>query len=243
MNKPQMILFDYGQTLLYEPDFDTLRGYDALEEYTSNNPQHCSTEEINKHSQRIFEGLAKARAIGIEVSAVQNLRLVYESLGIELAIPYQEAEDIFWNATSHGQTMPHVEKMIEYINEQGLRSGVVSNISVSAETLKKRIDRLLPQNRFEFIIASSDYGIRKPDKALFELALCKAMLPAEDIWFCGDNVICDVEGSSAAGMYPVWYEDLTIPIAPWAQTFYEPECKHLHINSWQELIVELKKVW
>jgi len=26
MNKPKMIIFDYGHTLLYEPDFDFVRG-------------------------------------------------------------------------------------------------------------------------------------------------------------------------------------------------------------------------
>ncbi len=32
-NKPKMILFDYGHTLLYEPGFDTSRGVEAIFKY------------------------------------------------------------------------------------------------------------------------------------------------------------------------------------------------------------------
>ena len=41
MNKPKMIIFDYGHTLLCEPGFDFLRGEQSLFEYedeTMENP-------------------------------------------------------------------------------------------------------------------------------------------------------------------------------------------------------------
>ena len=63
----------------------------------------------------------------------------------------------------------------------------------------------MPENHFEFILASSDYGIRKPDARLFQVALAKAGLPPEKIWFCGDTVDTDMEGARRAGMTPVYY--------------------------------------
>ena len=42
MRKPDMILFDYGDTLLCEPGFDALRGMHALFPYIINNPELCS---------------------------------------------------------------------------------------------------------------------------------------------------------------------------------------------------------
>jgi FMN phosphatase YigB (HAD superfamily) len=56
-------------------------------------------------------------------------------------------------------------------------------------------------------------------------------------WYCGDKVKYDVEGSSAVGIHPVWYEDLTIE-NPWREDDNElkPQCKHLHIHDWLELI-------
>ena len=46
----------------------------------------------------------------------------------------------------------------------------------------------LASNKFESIIASSDYMFRKPNPMLFELALKKAGLNAGDVWFCGNNI-------------------------------------------------------
>jgi len=37
MQKPKMILFDYGHTLLYEPGLDFLRGEKALFQYVVKN--------------------------------------------------------------------------------------------------------------------------------------------------------------------------------------------------------------
>ena len=64
--------------------------------------------------------------------------------------------------------------------------------------MKERFDRLLPNNHFEFIISSSDYMIRKPDKRLFEIALLKSGLTADKVWYCGDSIYCDVNGAHNA---------------------------------------------
>ncbi len=48
MNYPKMILFDYGHTLLYEPDWDSARGNAALMNYVTNNPNNCTLDDIGK---------------------------------------------------------------------------------------------------------------------------------------------------------------------------------------------------
>ena len=133
--------------------------------------------------------------------------------------------------------MPYANAVIDYINAKRIRSGVISNIGWSGAALSKRINRLLPQNKFEFIIASSDYMFRKPSPMLFELAMRKAGLNAEDIWFCGDNVKADIEGAATVSMFPVWYDDKTVE-NPWREQNKGviPVCDHLHIVDWRELI-------
>lgn len=84
--------------------------------------------------------------------------------------------------------------------------------------------------------------IRKPNPLLFELALRKAHLSAGDVWFCGDSPSADVEGAFAAGIFPVWYEDLTME-NPWREKYgFEPKAEHLHIHDWRELIEELEEM-
>ena len=136
--------------------------------------------------------------------------------------------------------MPEADKMLGYLNEKGIRTGVISNIVWSGEALKDRIDRLLPNNRFEFVIASSDYMFRKPCKVLFDIALNKAGLPPEKVWYCGDNAKADVEGAAGAGIFPVWYDNDTDSKSK--DRVYMPQCEHLHIKDWSEMIKILDKL-
>lgn len=131
---------------------------------------------------------------------------------------------------------------LSFLKEHDIRTGVISNIGFSGNTLKNRINSLLPDNNFEFIIASSEYMIRKPNPMLFELALCKAGLPSDDVWYCGDSVTADVEGSAAVGIFPIWYENFTIENPFREKNHKEVNCRHLHIHDWRELIKVLEKL-
>lgn len=243
MSKPIMILFDYGNTLLYEPVFDALRGTEALFSYIKCNKNNLSAEQVNEFSQKLFGQTEAVRGIGFELHEWQIQRFLYEYLEIEFNISMPEAEKIFWDNASPGALMPDIEKVLEYINKNGIRSGVISNICFSGAALAERINRLLQQNNFEFIIASSEYIYRKPNPLLFELALKKAGLMAEEVWFCGDNAVADVGGASSVGIFPVWYEDKTVG-NPWKDRDGAacPKCQHLHINSWLELIDALESI-
>ena len=46
MKKPEMILFDYGHTLLCEPGFDARRCEEAAFPYIVKNPQNLTAEQI-----------------------------------------------------------------------------------------------------------------------------------------------------------------------------------------------------
>lgn len=70
-----------------------------------------------------------------------------------------------------------------------------SNISYCSEVVKERILSMIPNNEFEFVIATSEYLFRKPNKRIFDLALEKAALTPEDVWYIGDNYECDVIGA------------------------------------------------
>ena len=241
MEKPKMILFDYGHTLIYEPDVDFHRGEEALFKYVKSNKNNLTSKQVSDFSLEIYEGMGVVRDMDFEIHEWQHQRFLYEYLGIELTISLPEAEIILWENASPGECMPNIEKLLKYLDDNNIRSGVISNIGFSGVALAKRINRLIPKNKFEFIIASSEYMFRKPSKMIFELALRKAGLEASEVWFCGDSIKADVEGSSAALMFPIWYENNVID-NPWHKTEKGtiPEFEHLHINDWQELIDVLR---
>lgn len=245
MKKPEMIIFDYGHTLLYEPGFNAMRCEEAAYPYIVENSQNLTVEQIFAEVQRVFAEFQEQRNLGIEIHEWQIMRLVYEYLGLKFSISYSELEEIEWNAASPGAVMPGAAKMLDYLDDMGIRTAVISNIGWSGNALTNRINRLLPNNRFEFIMASSEYAIRKPNRMLFETALRKANLPADAVWYCGDNIRADIIGAHEAGIFPVLYEgstpDEVNPVT------YQNEAEtidfdYLHIQDWSEMTTVLSTV-
>lgn len=67
MNKPAMILFDYGHTLLYELGFDALRCEEAAFPYIIKNSQNLTAEQIYGEVQRLFQRFGEERDREIEI--------------------------------------------------------------------------------------------------------------------------------------------------------------------------------
>lgn len=243
MKFPKMIIFDYGHTLLYEPEWDPVKGNEELLKYAVKNPYNCTLDDVRRGAELIFgEHIENIRKIGYEVCGQAADKTLYEYLGIEFSLTPREMETVFWNGASAGAVMPGADKMLDYINSNGIRSAVISNILWSGDALKERIDRLLPGNRFEFIMTSSDYFVRKPNRILFDIALKKACLDASEVWYCGDNPRADIEGAHAVGIYPVWYDNDTDREYRDRSGETVPQCDHLHIVEWSEMVELLEKL-
>jgi len=88
--KPKMVLFDYGGTLLCEPGWDMLRGEKALFEHVTMNPHRYTPEELCSWEKNYFLSLQPVRDLGAEPTEIQMLRLKYEFHGIKLDISYYE---------------------------------------------------------------------------------------------------------------------------------------------------------
>lgn len=72
--------------------------------------------------------------------------------------------------------------------------------------MQEKLNKIFPENQFEFVIASSDYGVMKPNRYIFQAGIVKSGLEAKDIWYVGDKAAVDVKGSMEAGMTPVLYK-------------------------------------
>lgn len=237
MRKPAMILFDYAHTLAWEPQPDFLRGERAVFRHVKANPRQVTPEEAARLGTELFLSARDCRHSGWELHEHQYLRLKYDLLGLTFGLPLNELEKLFWTAACPGELMPGAADMLAQLRARGICTGVISNLGWSGEALADRLQRLLPEHAFEFVIASSDYGVRKPDPLIFRAALAKAALPPEEVWFCGDQIDADVFGAQAAGIFPVWYEETSIP-----NGFARKNAgltitgEHLHIHHWRELI-------
>ena len=231
-SRPKMILFDYGQTLIDEGVFDGVRGTAAVLQYATKNKYNLSAERVQDEADRINKEVgrfdpAKRHLFQVEVPNHMFTAYLYESLGIMLSLTPEQIDRVFWNAAAPGRPTTGIEELLEYLYQNGIRTGVISNIAFAGKVVEERINRLISTNHFEFIIATSEYMYRKPNKRIFDLALEKADLQAGDVWYIGDQYECDIVGARNVGMFPVWYQGaIRIP--------YEDKKDVLTIKSWQE---------
>ena len=235
-------VFLYGHTLFYEPEFDAERGYKEILDFAVKNNNNLSAEDLAEKSLEIRKEICKYISSDIEINNMIFQRLVFDTLGIEYSLSEEEIEMKFWEKAEPIYPMEHALKMLCYLKKTGIRTGIVSNISLSSRTLLRRIQKQLPECAFEFVITSSEYMFRKPNPYMFKAAINKAGLKAEDIWCCGDGIKLDVESSAKCGMYPVWYESDIKCTYRKADADLRPQCPHLNIHDWLELIEILDKL-
>lgn len=210
MKTPKMILFDYGQTLVAESKFDGVRGTAAVLQHAVRNKYNLSAEQVQARANEINQEFGrfdpqKRHLFQIEIPNTMFTPYLYESLGIEIALLNAEIDTIFWDAAAPGAATEGVEDFLKFLKKREIRTGVISNISYAPSVVAARINRLLPENAFEFILTSSNYIFRKPHRRIFDLALEKADLRPDEVWYIGDQYECDVKGALNAGLYPVWY--------------------------------------
>ena len=233
MIKPKMILFDYGQTLVNEVSFDGVKGTEAVLKYAVKNKYNKTAEEVQNYANQLNKEIGrfdpeKRHLFQYEIPNYMFTRYLYESQGIEIDLSPEEIDNIFWDAAAPGIPTNGIDEFLTFLEHQDIRTAVISNISYSGNAVIKRINDCIPNNDFEFIIATSEYLYRKPNRHIFELALEKAELTSDEVWYVGDQYECDILGAKNSGIFPVWYIGAT-------NSEYESKDDILTINKWDEL--------
>ena len=186
----------------------------------------AKANELNQEFGR-FDS-EKRHIFQIEIPNTMFTPYLYDSQGIEIALSNSEIDTVFWNAAAPGMPTTGIKDFLEYLKNKGIRTGVISNISYASSVVAERINRLLPENSFEFIITSSNYIFRKPNKRIFDLALEKAGLEPDEVWYIGDQYECDVKGALNAGLLPIWYIGaIDLP--------YTEDKNILTVKTWNEI--------
>jgi putative hydrolase of the HAD superfamily len=237
---PRMILFDYGQTLLDERRFDGIAGTGAVLKYATSNPEHKTAEQLQAFANELNDDIGRyrpelRRQYQFEIHNHQFQKYLYEYWDIEFELSPFEIEKVFWDNAAPAVKTKHIDDLLDCLGGLNIRTGVVSNISFSGDALTDRINCSFPRNKFEFILATSEYVFRKPHRRIFELALSKAKLKPEEVWYCGDNVMCDIDGAAGSGIFPVWYTGASENYA------VLPLGEYLKIEDWSLLVKKLQQ--
>ena len=80
--------------------------------------------------------------------------------------------------------------------------GLISN--GPGQLQRSKVERFGLERFFAAVVISGEVGVRKPDPAIFGLALEAMAVPAEAAVYVGDNPHHDVVGACGAGLAAIW---------------------------------------
>jgi FMN phosphatase YigB (HAD superfamily) len=121
----------------------------------------------------------------------------------------------------------HVRAALDSLKQAGYFMAVLSN---REKPFQDTLDRHNLSEYFTFALSGGEVDSYKPEPGLFEHALKRAGLSAQDAVYVGDNYFADVVGSRRAGLRPVLYDPNVI--------FPEADCTT--IRSFDELFSIIK---
>lgn len=241
MKKPEMILFDFGHTLAFEQAFDQEKGYAAMFRHIRTNPDRLTPQDVYAEYKELF-GAEKAirTEYGVYLTDEAKQELIFGLHGITFDADKETLQRLYFDGTAPTEPMPFARETLAALRAMGMRTGVISNTSFPAHAHIARLKRHFPEHEFEFLLSSAECVLCKPNPAMFRLALRKAALSADKVWYVGDNPVADGHGAHAAGIFPVWVTGVKECLYPVPKE--PPACEHLEIHSLLELTEVLKEL-
>jgi HAD superfamily hydrolase (TIGR01662 family) len=122
-----------------------------------------------------------------------------------------------------------VRRVLPELKQAGYTMAVISNRDKPFQAV---LDSHGLSEFFDFSLAGGDVDIYKPEPGIFEHALQRASLTAQETVYVGDNYFADVIGSRRAGLQPVLYDPGGI--------FADVDCTIIH--SFDELQSVVKDI-
>lgn len=225
MKKPSMIFFDYGETLIHEKAFDVEKGNMAMLRYCRGNlPSPKQMAEIGWRISKYQRSNSKTSYV--EIPETQFRQCLLDYFHLESDLNMESLAQIFWNAASPYEPIEGANEMLKGFMAADIKLGVISNLAMSSTALRQRLKQAFPDVHFDLVMTSADYGLRKPEPLLFEMALNKMQVAAKDCLYCGDTYEADIIGARTVGMVPVWFGGTTLEDG-------------LVITKWQELLEKI----
>ncbi len=93
---------------------------------------------------------------------------------------------------------PEVPQVLAAIKAMGLKIGLISNANSRGQA-HLSLNQYGIQHYFDPIVLSSEYGVRKPDPAIFHYAARLMNVPTSACVYIGDRIARDIVGAQKAG--------------------------------------------
>ncbi len=133
------------------------------------------------------------------------LSSAFDFLGIKNTSLVQEMTDSYMGLKSViVQPYPGAKDTLRRLKQGGTRLAMITNGPACEQQAK--INRADLGHFFESIVIEGEFGAGKPDHRVFRHTLEQMQIRADQAWMVGDNLVNDVGGAQAVGIYGVWVD-------------------------------------
>jgi putative hydrolase of the HAD superfamily len=102
------------------------------------------------------------------------------------------------------QAVPQAAKVLQLLQEAGVRTAMITNLLYGEDLLIKRLGALELIQRLDVLVISTESGWFKPHPAMYRAAAERLELPFEELVMVGDDWDIDVLGPQRLGMRAIW---------------------------------------
>lgn len=240
MAKINAVIFDCWSTVIHYHENEETPGIELLLD-VCDNPDHVQAKQIQDFFHNLMdEYYLRMNDFDVRFTAIFNY--VCKANNLTPRVSLEEIEDMYERHLSP-TPVENLDKVISFLKSKGITIGVCSNTIHSEEHTKEFIKSCWPDMPFDFVMASSNYAVKKPNKRFFDLGAKLAGTTNDKAIYVGDDFFHDVYGSYEAGYAKsIWYN-------PYGRTksFYterypymNPDVKHKEIKDYLELVEILK---
>lgn len=157
-------------------------------------------DESAAYDHRLKDMLA---GTGLRFEEVDQMRTQFAAQGLDgnaEVIRFFNLKKTPWPSRDE-VPLADAEDTLRYLKERGYKLGILAN---QAPGTADRLENWGLLQYFDFVAASAELGVKKPDPAIFKKALAMAGCKAVDAVMIGDRLDNDIIPAKVLGMQTVW---------------------------------------
>lgn len=200
--KTKAVFFDCWDTILSFCQKD--KRWNSLPLYNHcTNRSEVDWDSVHAFADKFLYDYYRAYPI-YEITGESYLNLIIINFGIKIDCPISQCiQEVLGYLDP--KPIEDIKEFLSYLNEEKIYHAVISNTIYPAKDTKELIDRLLPDNGFDFFLASCDVGVKKPNPLFFETGLRLCGKKKEESIYIGNAFYQDTYGSYLAGFsHSIW---------------------------------------
>lgn len=146
------------------------------------------------------------RLVEMDAHGYGDKEIVYRDLAREFALSEDVGKELYIHFrdayASYSRCFPEVPATLSDLRAHGMKLGIITNGATNMQ--ERKIVQLGIANLMDAVLISEREGLRKPDGRIFERAIGRLGVRADEAWYVGDHPLVDVRGAFEAGLTAVW---------------------------------------